>query len=160
MYKRDYQKISSSFRELAIAFQKGDAPGLGTLAKSTNQAAHVFEDISKLFGDQPDLDALPFLDALTEYKGMLSEGLPEAFHVAKGAAGTIAEATKKAPDDVDIFRSRQRAINLTILAEKSYLCEQQEADFRQMFQQFIRAQIMFYTNVTRKLEEALSAFPQ
>lgn len=162
IYSKDYKKLSESIKELSSAFQSGTAwrNSLG-LNEALRQTSNAYEEISRLYEEEPKYDFEPMADILHQYRGLLS-GWPEILQLHRQTMNTRNEQERlfeegKISDPV-LSRVRQRS-NVTtysMLAEINHFHEERLVDFKQMMQTFLIAQINFHSDILSKLQSALN----
>lgn len=166
VYSKDMKKLSESIRELASAFQSGTAwrNSLG-LNEAIRQTSAAYEDIGRLFEEQPKGDFEPMADLLHQYKGLLASW-PEILQVHKNALNTKNEQERLLEEgkisETVMARVNQR-FNLTTyttLAEINHFHNERLDDFKLMMQSFLMQQINFYQTIAGKLQIALNKFSE
>lgn len=162
IYSKDYKKLSESIKELSSAFQSGTAwrNTLG-LNEAIRQTSAAYEDISRLFEEEPKYDFEPMADILHQYRGLLS-GWPEILQLHRNTINTRNEQEKLLDEgkirDKMMAGVNQRAnvVTYAILAEINHFHNERLVEFKQMMQVFLKAQISFHTDILGKLNSALS----
>ena len=81
-YKRDYQRISQSFRVLGSAMEQDGLRETAPLTKALCHTADTYDQIALLCEDQPRFDLEPMGDLLHDYRGLLSS-FPDIITVHK-----------------------------------------------------------------------------
>ena len=79
-YKREFQLIGKSFAQLGQAMEQdggGYNPGLNNAVVATGEC---YEEIGRLYEEQPRLDWEHLADMMHDYKGLLS-GWPQVLHL-------------------------------------------------------------------------------
>lgn len=162
IYSKDYKKLSESIKELSSAFQSGTAwrNSLG-LNEAIRQTSAAYEDIGRLFEEEPKYDFEPMADTLHQYRGLLS-GWPEILQLHKNTVNTRYEQEKLMDEgkisETVMARVNQRAnvITYSTLAEINHFHNERLVEFKQMMQVFLTAQINFHSDILGKLQSALS----
>lgn len=163
-YKREFLRISSAFSQLAEAFASSGVPNEDLkLNEAIRHTSSTYENIGKLYEEQPKNDLEPLSDALYEYKGLLSNW-PDILQVHKGAVGKKREHLKQMEEgrgdsslSQSVFR-RADIVSYATLAEIEYFQSERVVDFKIMMQNFLQEQIKFYENITETLKQNLSMY--
>lgn len=71
LYKREFQKISQSFTSLSHALEADDN-GRGRLTRALKATGDAYNDIGKLYEEQPKFDWEPLSDKFHIYRGIIS----------------------------------------------------------------------------------------
>lgn len=162
IYSKDYKKLSESIKELSSAFQSGTAwrNSLG-LNEAIRQTSSAYEDISRLFEEEPKYDFEPMADILHQYRGLLS-GWPEILQLHKNTVNLRNEQERLHDEgkisETVMSKVNQRAnvITYSALAEINHFHNERLVDFKQMMQVFLTAQINFHSDILGKLQHALN----
>lgn len=162
IYSKDVKKLSESIKELSSAFQSGTAwRNSLSLNEAIRQTSAAYDDISKLYEEQPKVDFEPMADLLHQYKGLLA-GWPEILQLHKNAINTRNEQERlkeegKIGDNI-LTRVNQRVnvTTYTTLAEINHFHNERLTDFKTMMQSFLEQQINFYQDIAGKLQNALN----
>ena len=162
VYAKDYKKLSESIKELSSAFQSGTAwrNSLG-LNEAIRQTSSAYEEISRLYEEEPKYDFEPMADILHQYRGLIS-GWPEILQLHKNTVNRRNEHERLLEEgkisDTDLARINQRAnvITYATLAEINHFHNERLVDFKQMMQVFLTAQISFHSDILGKLQSALN----
>uniref|UniRef100_UPI00398F3F87 sorting nexin-18a n=1 Tax=Pristiophorus japonicus TaxID=55135 RepID=UPI00398F3F87 len=162
-FKKEYQKVGTSFRLLSQAFemdQQSFSVGLNRAIAFTGDA---YDAIGELFAEQPKQDIDPVVDLLALYQGHLTN-FPDIIHVQKGALTKVKESKRHVEEgkmelhQADGVRERCDTISFATLAEIHHFHNIRVSDFKTQMQHFLQQQIHFYQKVTQKLEEALQKY--
>ncbi|XP_054708676.1 sorting nexin lst-4-like isoform X2 [Uloborus diversus] len=162
-YKKELQKLASSFKELGDTFEMETSPYSTDLTKAIKVTGDTYEDIATLYGDQPRNDLEPFGDVLHEYKGILASW-PEIIQIQKGAIHKkrehqkLLEEGKLSQENVFAINRRTDIISYAVLAEITHFQQEQVGEFKSMIQDFLQAQVQFYLKVAEKLQSALDLY--
>lgn len=81
LYKREFQKIGQSFSALGIALDADDG-GRGVLNTALKITGEAYNDIGKLYEDQPKFDWEPLADKFHIYRGIISS-FPDVISIHK-----------------------------------------------------------------------------
>jgi len=173
-YRRDLHTMGRAFSQLGQAMTEangsggsgdtsgsGDlySPGLNTAIINTGE---VYEEIGKLYEEQPRLDWERLADMMHDYKGLLS-GFPQILHIHSGAQGKHREVeadAKVGPAEMAEVKRRTDTVSYALLAEINTFHEQRVKDLKAAHQQFLQEQIKFYQKITEKLQENLRLYDQ
>ncbi|XP_076450131.1 sorting nexin lst-4-like isoform X2 [Babylonia areolata] len=162
-FKREYTKIGTAFKQLAVTFNMDSTEASKQLTAAMDHTGDAFNDIGISFERQPPSDAYPLMDSLIEYRGILSV-YPDVLKVHEGATGRAKECLKSQEEgkmtDGEVQKVLQRAdvISYGALAEMNHFHAERVKDFKLMMQLYLRSQIKFYQDMTRKLETALGQY--
>jgi len=158
-YKREFQLIGKSFIQLGQAMD-GDGgnynPGLNNAVISTGEC---YEEIGKLYEEQPRMDWEHLADMMHDYKGLLA-GWPQVLHIHSGSQGKRREVDGDSSAVSVGVRQRGDAVTYTLLAEVNTFHEQRVKDIKSSHQVFLQEQIKFYQKITEKLQETLRMYDQ
>ncbi|KAK3101901.1 hypothetical protein FSP39_007184, partial [Pinctada imbricata] len=162
-YKREFQKIGGSFKQLALTFNLDTASYSQNLTAAIDHTADTYNEIGELFEKQPKEDIDPMMEMLHEYKGILSV-YPDVLKVHEGAVGKAKECEKlkdegRMPEsDVQAVIQRADVISFGTMAEMSHFQRERVQDFKSTMQTYLAGQIKFYKEITQKLENALQKY--
>ncbi|XP_076346979.1 sorting nexin lst-4-like isoform X3 [Tachypleus tridentatus] len=164
-FKREFQRVASSFRDMGIAFEIDCSSRSTNLTAAVKHTADTYEEIGKLYEEQPKLDFEPMCDVLHEYKGMLA-AWPDILQLHKSAMNKrkdyqkLNEDGKLSAEEAQSIYKRTDVVSYAALAEISHFQSERVEDFKYMMQNFLSAQISFYQEVVSKLQESLSLYQQ
>ncbi|KAK9497596.1 hypothetical protein O3M35_004294 [Rhynocoris fuscipes] len=163
-YKREYQKIGQAFYALGQAM--GTELPKGVLHEKLTSAIKTigdsYNDIGKMFEEQPKLDWEPLGDMLHVYKGILSS-MPDILHLHKKALQTkkecekIAFGHKMTPNQLEGVSRRTDVVSYALLAEINHFYQERAEEVSKSLKNYITQQLEFYRKITNKLENALRA---
>ncbi|XP_067888997.1 sorting nexin-18-like [Heterodontus francisci] len=162
-FKKEYQKVGSSFRLLSQAFEMDQQPFSVGLNRAIAFTGDAYDAIGELFAEQPKQDIDPIVDLLALYQGHLTN-FPDIIHVQKGALTKVKESKRHVEEgkmelqQADGVRERCDTISFATLAEIHHFHTIRVSDFKTQMQHFLQQQIHFYQKVTQKLEEALQKY--
>ncbi|XP_055597737.1 sorting nexin lst-4 [Uranotaenia lowii] len=164
-WKQDYQRIGEGLSELARALEideRRQATSV-SLSNSVGQAAGVFINVGQMFADQPKHDFIPFSDRLHIYRGLLGT-FPDALNEYKNGVQKRKECEKLTAEQ-KMENSQLAEVNRRVdvmayamLAEMAHFRQERDTHLKDTLHNFIGAQIEFYKNIVRKLEQAQSNF--
>lgn len=81
LYKREFQKIGQSFTALSLALE-GDDSSRGRLTCALKATGDAYNDIGKLYAEQPKFDWEPLADKFHIYRGIISS-FPDVISIHK-----------------------------------------------------------------------------
>ncbi|KAG8189024.1 hypothetical protein JTE90_025467 [Oedothorax gibbosus] len=161
--RKEIQRMSDAFKDLGGAFQMDSSPNSEPLTTAIKHTAAVYEDLGRMYEDQPKYDVEPMADVLHEYKGMLS-AWPDVLHIQKSALSKVVEHKKLSEDgkvsqdDVAAISQRTDIISYATLAEINHFHSERIAYFKSMMETYLTAQIDFYQRITERLQETLAMY--
>lgn len=159
-FKREYQKIGESFKQLAHTFNLDTSSSSRELTAAIDYTGDTYNNIGNMFEQQPKEDIDPLMDILFEYKGILST-YPDILTFHEGAIGKAKECLKLQSEnkmtESEVQTSLQRAdvISYGTLAEVNHFQKSRVEDFKAVMQTYLKGQIKFYKEITEKLEKTL-----
>lgn len=157
-YKSELSRVSKSFLQLSDSFaQSGYDQEDGALNQALRHTSTTYENISKLYDEQPRYDLEPLSDALYEYKGLLANW-PDILQVHKGALNRKKEHMRLPNEGGKSVAQRADIVSYSVLAEMDYFQHERVADFKLMMQNFIRGQIDFYEKIVAELKTNLDKY--
>ncbi|XP_069780444.1 sorting nexin-18a isoform X2 [Narcine bancroftii] len=92
-FKKEYQKVGTSFRLLSQAFEMDQQSFSVGLNRAIAFTGDVYDTIGELFAEQPKQDIDPVVDLLALYQGHLTN-FPDIIHVQKGALTKVKESNR------------------------------------------------------------------
>jgi len=157
-YKREFSNIGKCFTGLGQAMEQdggGYNPGLNNAVIATGAC---YEDIGKLYEEQPRLDWEHIADMMHDYKGLLS-GWPQVLQIHSGATGKRKEIEQGAGDSGQT-KKRSDTVSYALLAEVNSFHDQRVKDIKSSHQHFLQEQIKFYQKITERLQDTLRMYDQ
>ncbi|KAL9702400.1 hypothetical protein quinque_005918 [Culex quinquefasciatus] len=160
-----YQRIGEGFSELARALEIDERRQTTqlSLSNSVGHAAGIFIAIGQLFADQPKHDFIPLGDRLHIYRGLLG-GYPDALaeyrngvQKRKDCEKLTAEQKMENSQLAEVNR-RVDVMSYAMLAEMAHFRAERDTHLKDTMRNFIGAQIEFYKNIVRRLEQAQGHF--
>lgn len=164
-WKQDYQRIGEGMSELARALEIDERRQVTqvSLSNAVGQAAGIFISIGQIFSDQPKHDFIPFSDRLHIYRGLLNS-FPEALNEYRNAVQKRKDCEKLTAEQkmensqlAEVNR-RVDVMSYAMLAEMAHFRQERDTHLKETIRNFIGAQIDFYKNIVRRLEQAQSHF--
>lgn len=164
-YKREYQKIGQAFYTLGQAFNMEEASGSSerSLTAAIKKSGTAYNEIGKLFEEQPKLDWEPLGDVLHIFKGILA-AFPDILTVHKGALQKRKECEKLTFDhkmessQLEEVRRRTDVVSYALLAEINHFHNERHVQIKNAMKNFLREQIKFYQKVVERLQDSLIEF--
>lgn len=163
-YKREFVRISAAFSQLADAFNGSGCPAQDLpLNEAIRHTAKIYDTIGTYYEEQPRHDYEPMSDVLHEYKGLLAHW-PDIISLTKGAVGKKREHQKLQdegrvdPSTAQSVYRRADVVTYATLAEMDYFQSQRISEFKDMIQDFLREQIVFYEKITAALRQNLEKY--
>lgn len=161
-YKREFQLIGKSFTQLGQAMELDGGnynPGLNNAVVATGEC---YEEIGRLYEEQPRLDWEHLADMMHDYRGLLS-GWPQVLHLHSGSQGKRKEIEndgRVGQTEANAVKTRTDTVTYALLAEVNTFHEQRVKDIKSSHQHFLQEQIKFYQKITEKLQETLRMYDQ
>uniref|UniRef100_T1I488 Sorting nexin protein WASP-binding domain-containing protein n=1 Tax=Rhodnius prolixus TaxID=13249 RepID=T1I488_RHOPR len=143
-----------SFKFIGIIHEK--------LTSAVKTIGDSYNDIGKMFEEQPKLDWEPLGDMLHVYKGLLSS-MPDILNLHKKALQTkrecqkIAFGQKLTPNQLEGVNRRTDIVSYALLAEINHFYHERAEEVSKALKNYISQQLEFYRKITDKLENALKA---
>ncbi|KAK7874567.1 hypothetical protein R5R35_013137 [Gryllus longicercus] len=164
LYKREYQRIGQAFLSLGQVFDLDVATGnRRSLSDAVKKTGETYNEIGKLYEEQPKLDWEPLGDTLHIYKGILAS-FPDILAIHKGALQKRKECEKLTSDHKmeptqlsDITR-RTDVVSYALLAEINHFHSERAIDFQEAMKSYLTEQIQFYQKIVGELQTALSKY--
>jgi len=156
-YKRDYQVVGKAFMQLGQAMEQDGGVYNAGLSNAVTATGECYEDIARLYDDQPRLDWEHLGDMMHDYRGLLS-GWPAVLQMHSGAIGKSRELSGSA--EAENVKTRTDTMSYALLAEVNTFHEQRVIDIKSSHQRFLQEQIKFYEKITEKLQESLRLYDQ
>ncbi|KAF3427703.1 hypothetical protein E2986_08916 [Frieseomelitta varia] len=162
LYKREFQKIGQSFSALSHALE-GDDRSRGRLTYALKITGDAYNDIGKLYEEQPKFDWEPLSDKFHIYRGIISS-FPDVISIHKTAVQKrkdyekLVSEHKMEPQQLRDLSHRTDVIARALLAEETHFQTEQEVHLTQAMKTHLAEQIKFYQKIVDKLREALNAY--
>lgn len=164
-WKKDFQRVGESFSELARALEVDERRAITNinLSNSVGQAAGVFISIGQMFGEQPNIDWIPFCDRLHIYRGVLT-GFPDMLAVHRGAMQKRKECERLTAEQkmgnaqLQEVGRRTDIMSYAVLAEMNHFRQERDVHLKETMRNLIAAQIVFYQDIIGKLQAAQRFF--
>ncbi|XP_053984100.1 sorting nexin-9 [Hylaeus anthracinus] len=162
LYKREFQKIGQSFISLSHALE-GDDKSRGGLTYALKITGDAYNDIGKLYEEQPKFDWEPLADKFHIYRGIISN-FPDVISIHKTAVQKrrdcerLVSEHKMEPQQMRELSQRTDVIARALLAEETHFQREQEVHITQAMKNHLAEQITFYQKIVDKLREALNSY--
>lgn len=185
LYKREFQKIGQSFISLGIALEADDN-GRGILNTALKITGEAYNDIGKLYEDQPKFDWEMLGDKFHIYRGIISSFpdvisihkvidlfsfdfhleqqiyfvlffLQSAVQKRKDSERLVSEH-KMEPQQLQELSHRTDVIARALMAEETHFQVEREVHIKQAMKTHLAEQIAFYQKIVVKLQDALNAY--
>lgn len=164
-YKREYQKIGQAFYALGQAFGMEEATGSSrsNLTTVIKKVGDTYNDIGKLFEEQPKQDWEPLGDMLHIYKGILA-AFPDILGFHKGLLQKRKECEKLTFDhkmdsaQLQEVNRRTDVVSYALQAEINHFHSERASETKKAMKNFLTEQVLFYQKIVNKLQDALSSF--
>ncbi|KAG8042077.1 hypothetical protein G9C98_000068 [Cotesia typhae] len=162
LYKRELQKIGQSFIALGHALES-DCPGRSTLTNALRRTGEVYNDIGRLYEEQPRLDWEPLADKFHIYRGVINN-FPDVISIHKSAVQKkkdcerLVTEHKMEPQELRELSRRTDVIARSLMAEETHFQSEIDVHVNQSMKNHLVEQIGFYQKIVSKLEEALAAY--
>ena len=169
-YKREFSNIGRCFLGLGQAMDQDGGGYNPSLNRAVIATGECYEEIGRLYEEQPRLDWEHLADMMHDYKGLLA-GWPQVLqihavssvalrsdlltsHCYQGAHGRRKEAENSGQSEAGQISKRSDTVSYALLAEVNTFHEQRVKDVKSSHQHFLQEQIKFYQKV-RKAGEYL-----
>lgn len=160
--RKEYLKISESFKELGGVIAKGAANDGHSIKLSIafDCASATMKDIGELVARQPTNDEIPLMESLKEYKAMLTQfdHAVKSSQVADKKLSQAIEHNELPPMERDAYKERLDNIHTVTLCEIHHFTEMLKTDFKKMLAQYLDAQINFHQQIITQLTNAKGHF--
>lgn len=162
-YKRDLQRVATSFRTLGQAMELDGLNESTHLTTALRHTGDTYDQIALLCEDQPRYDLEPMGDLMHDYRGILAS-YPDIMTLHKGALMKRREMERSGAEGkteasvVSRIAQRTEIVSYTLLAEASHFHEQRIKDYNRAIKIFLREQIAYYQKVVAHLESTLSQY--
>ncbi|XP_026277188.1 sorting nexin lst-4 [Frankliniella occidentalis] len=162
-YKREYQRIGQAFTSLGQSFEEPASSPRANLSVAIKMTGEAYNEIGRLFEEQPKLDWEPLGDVLHLYRGIIAS-FPDILTVHKGALQKRRECEKLTADHkmeqtqlTEVTR-RTDVVSYALLSEINHFHSERAEDFKQGMKKYLNEQILFYEKIVLKLKEAVAVY--
>ncbi|XP_001601721.1 sorting nexin lst-4 [Nasonia vitripennis] len=164
LYKREFQKIGQCFVSLGNALEADDAGrSRHTLNQALKDTGEAYNEIGKLYEEQPKYDWEPLADKFHIYRGIISS-FPDVIGIHKSAVQKrkdcerLVNEHKMESAQLRELNHRTDVIARALGAEETHFQSEREIHITQAMKSHLVEQINFYQKIVDKLQEALNSF--
>ncbi|XP_075257606.1 sorting nexin-18-like [Convolutriloba macropyga] len=163
VYKQSFTKMGSALKEISETLTVDTRQSNVALTKAIEFAGDTYEEIAKLYDTQPSNDAIPLCESLHEYAGIISH-LPELRSLHQGATNKVKhlqdqeELGRVESEQVQQVQDRTTVVTYAVLAEMNNFQSDRDVDFSDMMRDYLQQQLIFYNNITQRIQLALERF--
>merc|ERR550532_1326389 len=158
-YKREFSNIGRCFLGLGQAMDQDGGGYNPSLNRAVIATGECYEEIGRLYEEQPRLDWEHLADMMHDYKGLLA-GWPQVLQIHAGAHGRRKEAENSGQSEAAQISKRSDTVSYALLAEVNTFHEQRVKDVKSSHQHFLQEQIKFYQKITERLQDTLKLYDQ
>lgn len=163
-YKYECEKIASSLRELASAFdlEKSSLPA-AQLTEALKHTEETYKHIGSMYDTKLQRYWESLGDVLFMYKGVLAVwpdivSFHKTFQSKHKEYQKMRDEVKLSQEDLEGIRQRMDVVSYATLAEVSHFQKQKVHDFNTAMHHFLGGQISFYEEIVSNLKEAQSRY--
>ncbi|XP_015602293.1 sorting nexin-9 isoform X2 [Cephus cinctus] len=162
LYKREFQKIGQSFTALGHALEADDS-SRGRLTHALKMTGDAYNEIGRLYEEQPKFDWEPLGDKFHIYRGIISS-FPDVISIHKSAvqkrrdSERLVSEHKMEPQQLQDLCIRTDVITRALMAEETHFQSEREIHINQAMKNHLVEQINFYQKIVNKLQEALATY--
>lgn len=163
-YKYECEKIASSLKELASAFdlEKSSLPA-AQLTEALKHTEETYKHIGSMYDTKLQRYWESLGDVLFMYKGVLAVwpdiiSFHKTFQSKHKEYQKMRDEVKLSQEDLEGIRQRMDVVSYATLAEVSHFQRQKVHDFNTAMHHFLGGQISFYEEIVSNLKEAQSRY--
>lgn len=163
-YKYECEKIASSLKELASAFdlEKSSLPA-AQLTEALKHTEETYKHIGSMYDTKLQRYWESLGDVLFMYKGVLAVwpdiiSFHKTFQSKHKEYQKMRDEVKLSQEDLEGIRQRMDVVSYATLAEVSHFQKQKVHDFNTAMHHFLGGQISFYEEIVSNLKEAQSRY--
>lgn len=163
-YKYECEKIASSLKELASAFdlEKSSLPA-AQLTEALKHTEEMYKHIGSMYDTKLQRYWESLGDVLFMYKGVLAVwpdivSFHKTFQSKHKEYQKMRDEVKLSQEDLEGIRQRMDVVSYATLAEVSHFQKQKVHDFNTAMHHFLGGQISFYEEIVSNLKEAQSRY--
>lgn len=163
-YKYECEKIASSLKELASAFdlEKSSLPA-AQLTEALKHTEETYKHIGSMYDTKLQRYWESLGDVLFMYKGVLAvwpdiTSFHKTFQSKHKEYQKMRDEVKLSQEDLEGIRQRMDVVSYATLAEVSHFQKQKVHDFNTAMHTFLGGQISFYEEIVSNLKEAQSRY--
>ncbi|XP_011499154.1 PREDICTED: sorting nexin-9 isoform X2 [Ceratosolen solmsi marchali] len=164
LYKREFQKIGQCFGALGIALEADDLGRTrGRLNQALKDTGEAYNEIGKLYEEQPKYDWEPLADKFHIYRGIISN-FSDVISIHKTAVLKRRECEKLVNEhkmetqQLRELNQRTDVIARALGAEEMHFQTERDIHVSQTIKNHLVEQISFYQKIVNKLQDALNSF--
>ncbi|XP_028295387.1 sorting nexin-9b isoform X2 [Gouania willdenowi] len=160
---KEYQRIGKAFQNLSSVFTSSGYQGEATLTDALTEAGKTYEEIARMFAEQPKKDLHFLMENNNEYKGLLG-CFPDTIGVHKAAIEKVKEgdklvaASKITSQEKGAMAKRVSTMSYALQAEMNHFHSNRIYDYNRVMQLYLEEQVKFYETIAAKLRQAHSQF--
>lgn len=165
LYKREYQKIGQVIYVLGQAIGMEEQTGIdrSQLRDALKKTGDTYNELGKLFEEQPKMDWEPLGDVLHIYKGIII-CMPEILTLHKDILNKKREYEKMTTENkmeatrLQEVLKRTDTVSYALLGEINHFHTEQVSQINAAMKSFLTEQIVFYQKFVGQLQNALDSF--
>uniref|UniRef100_A0A023GCX1 Putative sorting nexin n=1 Tax=Amblyomma triste TaxID=251400 RepID=A0A023GCX1_AMBTT len=158
-YKYECEKIASSLKELANAFDLEKSLPAAQLTEALKHTEETYKHIGSMYESKLQHHWESLGDLLFMYKGVLAVwpdilSFHKTFLSKHKEYQKMRDEVKLSQEDLEGIRQRMDVVSYAMLAEVSHFQQQKVHDFNGAMHDFLGGQISFYEEIVKNLKEA------
>ncbi|KAJ8668097.1 hypothetical protein QAD02_009760 [Eretmocerus hayati] len=164
LYKREFQKIGQCFGALGSALEADDAGrSRCRLTQALKETGDAYNEIGRLYEEQPKFDWEPLADKFHIYRGIISS-FSDVVSIHKSAVlkrkdcERLVSEHKMEAQQLRELNHRTDVIARALGAEETHFQQEREIHVNQAIKNHLIEQINFYQKIVEKLQTALTSF--
>lgn len=162
-YKYECEKIASSLKELASAFDLEKSLPAAQLTEALKHTEETYKHIGIMYETKLQRYWESLGDVLFMYKGVLAVwpdivSFHKSFLSKHKEYQKMRDEVKLSQEDLEGIRQRMDVVSYAMLAEVSHFQKQKVHDFNAAMHDFLGGQISFYEEIVKNLKEAQSRY--
>lgn len=162
-YKYECEKIASSLKELASAFELEKSLPAAQLTEALKHTEETYKHIGSMYETKLQRYWESLGDVLFMYKGVLAVwpdivSFHKTFLSKHKEYQKMRDEVKLSQEDLEGIRQRMDVVSYAMLAEVSHFQRQKVHDFNAAMHDFLGGQISFYEEIVKNLKEAQSRY--
>ncbi|KAI5726531.1 hypothetical protein M8J76_004352 [Diaphorina citri] len=160
LYKREYQKIGQVIYVLGQAIGMEEQTGIDRshLRDALKKTGDTYNELGKLFEEQPKLDWEPLGDVLHIYKGIITS-MPDILGLHKKREyEKMTTENKMEANRLQEVLKRTDTVSYALLGEINHFHQEQVSQINAAMKSFLTEQINFYQKFVGQLQNALESF--
>uniref|UniRef100_A0A8D8WFW6 Sorting nexin-33 n=2 Tax=Cacopsylla melanoneura TaxID=428564 RepID=A0A8D8WFW6_9HEMI len=165
LYKREYQKIGQVIYALGQAIGMEEQTGIdrSQLRDALKKTGDTYNELGKLFEEQPKLDWEPLGDVLHIYKGIITS-MPDILTMHKDILNKKREYERMTTENkmdanhLQEVLKRTDTVSYALLGEINHFHTEQVSQLNAAMKSFLTEQIGFYQKFVGQLQTALESY--